>query len=213
MILIKDLGMLETPNGKKKVRFGIYECPICRKFLKFRTANVINKSSTKCKRCAITIRNTKHGMTGTRVHGVWLGMLARCEHKYHSGYGNYGGRGITVCNEWHDFEVFHAWVLENKQTPNTTLDRIDNDLGYNPENCRFATSVEQANNKKLLSSLNTSGYRGVSWSKSNKNWMVRVFNKGKRVLVGSFKSALEAAIARDNYIDEHNLPAQKNNVN
>ena len=119
MILIKDLGMLETPNGKKKVRFGIYECPICRKFLKFRTANVINKSSTKCKRCAITIRNTKHGMTGTRVHGVWLGMLARCEHKYHSGYGNYGGRGITVCNEWHDFEVFHAWVLENKQTPNT----------------------------------------------------------------------------------------------
>lgn len=92
-----------------------------------------------------TLRNTKHGQFGTKIYNVWDSMMGRCYRPNASGYSNYGGRGIAVCDSWHDFAKFYADMGE---PGNLTLDRIDVDKNYCKENCRWATYSEQANNKR-----------------------------------------------------------------
>lgn len=95
-----------------------------------------------------------HGMSSSRLYGVWSGMKKRCNNPSHPHYKDYGGRGISVCNEWDkDFYTFAAWALshgydENAAKGQCTLDRIDSDGDYCPENCRFADMVVQQNNRR-----------------------------------------------------------------
>lgn len=82
----------------------------------------------------------------------WQGMLARCENPNHQAYKNYGGRGITVCAEWHDVAAFIAWIDANLGSPpdGCTLDRIDNDGNYEPGNLRWAPrKVQRANQRDI----------------------------------------------------------------
>lgn len=82
-----------------------------------------------------------------RLYYSWNGMIARCEKENASGYKDYGGRGITVCEEWHNFETFALWALSNGYRENLTIDRINNNGNYCPENCKWSTKSEQENNK------------------------------------------------------------------
>ena len=89
-----------------------------------------------------------HGYTGTRLYTAWCNMKGRCYRKSMKRYERYGGRGITVCEEWKDsFETFKNWALSNGYSDNLTLDRIDNDGNYCPDNCRWITNKEQQSNK------------------------------------------------------------------
>lgn len=83
-----------------------------------------------------------------RLYQTWHGMIERCENKNARYYCNYGGRGISVCKEWHDFEEFASWALNNGYTNDLTIDRIDNDGNYCPKNCKWSTKIEQENNKR-----------------------------------------------------------------
>lgn len=95
-------------------------------------------------------RARKHGKWRHPLYKVWAGMMARCYNPNHPGFKNYGARGITVCQPWHDAGAFIAWVEQNlgPRPDDYTMDRIDNDCGYEPGNMRWATRSVQRRNQR-----------------------------------------------------------------
>lgn len=100
-----------------------------------------------------------HGQTGSHLHYVWKAMLQRCENQHNKSYDGYGGRGITVCEEWHDFVNFMQWAERTGYQEGLSIDRIDVNEGYNPVNCRWVTMHEQNRNKR--NNINIT-YHGVT---------------------------------------------------
>ncbi|WP_293875595.1 hypothetical protein [Sphingomonas sp. UBA978] len=89
-------------------------------------------------------------MNGTRLHRIWGGMVARCQRDSHTSFERYGGKGITVCENWKSFDVFLKWAAESGYRDDLTLDRVDNAQGYQPSNCRWATRKEQSANRATV---------------------------------------------------------------
>lgn len=126
-------------------RFYTYECPCGRVFKTFRS----RVQSCGCGRHIPT--NKTHGYAGKNkkrgsTYSSWEAMKSRCLNPNHQAYSSYGGRGITICNEWLDFKGFLKDMGERPK--GMTLDRIDNDKGYSKSNCRWSTPKQQARNRR-----------------------------------------------------------------
>lgn len=180
----------------------------CGNEVKVITYNLKNGNTKSCgclKKELISKRSKTHGMSHTSIFNVFSLMKSRCYNENNSAYKNYGGRGITICDEWlNDPSAFFSWASENGYSQSLQIDRIDNDKGYSPENCRFVTLLENIANRRFMQRNNTSGYRGVSLHiarTSHNKWLAKV----KQKTIGYFSSPEEAAKARDKYIIDNNI--------
>ena len=204
--LIKDLGMrYSTEKSKNKTRLGIYECAYCGKEFEANSNNIKvgNTKSCGCQRKGI---NKTHGLESNKFYSTYNAMWARCFNPKNKAYKYYGGRGITICEEWLDITNFIAWVEStHPNIEGVSLDRIDVDGNYEPNNCRWADASTQALNKRMMKS-NTSGYVGVHWDKSKDKWVASIRINNKPIKIGTFLTKEEAVLARDNYIIQNNLP-------
>lgn len=136
----------------------------------------------------------KHGFYKHPLYHVWLGIKNRCNNIEYKEYYHYGGRGITICDEWNtnDPTKFIEWSVSNGWKKGLEIDRINNDGNYEPSNCRFTTSSENSINTRKRRT-NTSGYTGISWNKQINKYRGEVTKDGIsiRKYFNTKKEALE----------------------
>ena len=124
----------------------ICECT-CGNIVSVRGNALLNGTSKSCG-CLNIELSTVHGKSGTRLYRIYNGMRHRCYDVKAEGYKYYGERGITICDEWlDDFMSFYNWSMNNGYKDNLSIDRIDVDGNYRPDNCRWTDAVTQANNR------------------------------------------------------------------
>lgn len=142
---VENKGMVPYGKAKQNHYSWLFRCQcgtMCTK-----TVNSVKSGSTRSCGCLFRETISSHGMTGTPEHAAWKHIKARCYDKNNNGYYRYGGRGITMSEEWkNSFEAFYR-DMGPKPSSTHSVDRIDNDKGYYKDNCRWATTGEQAANK------------------------------------------------------------------
>jgi hypothetical protein len=112
------------------------------------------------------LKKHKHGLTHTRMYSIWKGMRQRCNSPNNKSYKDYGGRGILICNEWADFKSFYDWAMSNGYADNLTIERIDNNGNYEPNNCRWIPNEEQSKNRRFTTlTLNGETHTIKEWTK------------------------------------------------
>lgn len=181
----------------KKDKHGKYRWKVkchCGKVFETGSSEVVGGNTKSCG-CG----KTRHGESKTRLHKCWVSMRSRCNNPIGKDYENYGGRGITYSEIWDSYENFRDWALSNGYDDNLTLDRINTNGNYSPENCRWASDATQARNKRT-SKKSQSGVTGVNWVKHAKKWKARIGlrknGKDENISLGYYTALREAIEAR-----------------
>ena len=166
------------------------DCGTVKELLKY---DLVNGKTVSCgcyKKEQAAKRKFTHGKSKTVEHNTWLQIKHRCRNKNNKRWMDYGGRGINVCERWlNSFEDFYA-DMGDKPSPEYSIDRIDNNKDYSPDNCRWATPLQQTNNQRIHKT-NKTGIGGVSKYRGKK-WLVRI---GYDYL-GYFDNFFDACCAR-----------------
>lgn len=121
-----------------------------------RTKKNVIVSCPDCAREKKAKAKTTHGGHGTRLYTIWEGMRSRCNYRKNDRWKYYGGKGITICKKWADFENFREWALSNKYNYNMTIDRVNSSKNYTPSNCEWVTRSENSRR------MNISRYKSFS---------------------------------------------------
>lgn len=137
--------------GVNSHRSAIWKCKCdCGNYTNVIYSELMRKTRQGTQSCGCFRLNCQktHGGRNTRLYHIWGGIKMRCNNPNYAAYPDYGGRGITLCDEWKDFVVFRNWANSNGYHENLQIDRIDNNKGYYPENCRWTTSLTNNNNRR-----------------------------------------------------------------
>lgn len=179
LTVLKELGVL----GTMKTGHVYYEvlCD-CGKIEKTRATQLKQGVKTMCTECyKKAAKNYKHGETGKRLYRIWSHMKARCNNPTDENYFRYGGRGITVCEEWNkSYSNFKNWAFENGYSSNLSIDRINVNGNYEPQNCRWADSFTQMNNTRANRKIEIDGR-----TQTLEQWK-RELNKGRTYIINHF---------------------------
>lgn len=182
-------GFRERSNGRNRT-IWICKCD-CGKTINVESSHLLSGHTTSCG-CGLKEKirgkgnhNYVNGLSTTRLARAYYNMKNRCYNPKVNSYHLYGGRGITVCNEWlgkYGFKNFCDWAIANGYAETLTLDRIDSDGKYEPSNCRWATIEQQANNKRNTKFLCINGEVDTvgNWSRRLKvsYWNLLHYAKG-----------------------------------
>lgn len=164
----------------------------CGRIVTIHCAN-LRSGNTKSCGCIVKI----HGDSKTPLFRVWIDMQDRCQNINHHAFDRYGGRGIKVCSSWKKFVAFKRWAVSNGYHQGLSLDRKNNDQGYRPSNCRWATDSQQNLNRRKQTKPSTSRYVGVSYCRFRRKWRARIRVRGTEYLLGqSFANETAAYRAR-----------------
>lgn len=201
----------QTINGLKVIRradkkdgknaYWEFTCPLCGET---GTTSTYNIKNGKVQSCGCLVRkngskffkkyNTTHGESRTRLYTCWHNMIDRTTNTKNKAYKQYGARGITVCEEWKDYLKFKEWAIKNGYSEELTLERIDNNRGYGPDNCKWADWDTQNNNKQQSRKISYNGEIKTidQWAKQfniNRSTLTHRLNKG-----WTLKKAIETPI-------------------
>lgn len=175
----RSCGCLERELNKQR---------IAQNTIKFQKLNA-NSKLKKEKSDNLIIKT--HGMSNSRIYGIWNKMRSRCNNKNDNKYYRYGARGITVCEEWNDFCNFYEWAISHGYLDTLSINRIDNDGNYCPENCNWATDKEQANNKSTNDFIEYNGeVKTLAQWACEYNVSPQTVRKRYKILGWSFDKAL-----------------------
>lgn len=172
----KSCGCLQALNIKPGTKFGrlivleevkdqklgkVYKCLCnCGNITYVRGTQLINGNTKSCGCLHNEGNNKKHKLSYTRLYQIYYGMKSRCYNKKHTYYQDYGGRGIKICDEWLNNNVtFFDWAINNNYEEGLTIDRIDPNGNYEPDNCRWITILEQVRNRRNTIYIE---YKGVT---------------------------------------------------
>lgn len=169
----------ETPHS-----YWLCKCD-CGNDTLVRGTHLLQSHVTSCG-CLFMQQHYKHGGSYTRIYNIWEGMKSRCYNKNHKSYQRYGGRGIFVCDDWkNDFTAFRDWALLNGYSDDLSIDRIDNNNGYFPENCRWVDAKTQSRNRSSNALIEYKGRmisiaEAAEFEKVNPSKIYTRYNRGKR---------------------------------
>jgi hypothetical protein len=184
-------SVIEFDVSKSSGRRSYWICKCICGVIKSVRSDRLERGSCGCiKAIILSKRTAKHMMSNTPLYKVWMGMKQRCSNKKNSRYNNYGGRGISICAEWMNFENFYNWSIENGYKKGLTLDRVDNNGDYTEYNCRYITNKKQQLNKSnnrivTIDGESMSIHEWCTKYKINRNTFVWRLNngwKGKELL-------------------------------
>lgn len=185
------LEMLPVENGKKRKVVCECECGIVK------PCNISDLRNGKIISCGCAHNGcySKHKHTKTRIYYTWSSMMQRCLNPKAVAYKNYGGRGVTVCEEWKDSSTFIQWALSHGYTDDLTIERKDVNGNYCPENCIFATRTQQARNTRMRHD-NPNGIPGIYYRNDSGKWRAAIGVDGKFINLGTFNTKEEAIKVR-----------------
>jgi hypothetical protein len=187
-----------SENGRNKAGGSRWLCLCKCGTIKTIDAKDLKTGDSKSCGCLLREKMTTHGLSKHSLYTVWCNMIGRCYRLSSISYKTYGDQGVSVCPEWKEnFISFYRWGLSTGWKEGLSIDRIENEGNYEPDNCQFISLGLNVVKQRVLRSTNTSGYKGVHFEMQTKMYRAAITIKGREIKLGRYSNPKAAALVYD----------------